>query len=187
MGAAAGYFGRWPPAPDESHRSFSSSCPRWPSCSSPRRSWGRAPITGDHPSILLPRSPLAVPWPASCVASFLSPEREGVVEAARGVRRLELADHLPTHAAEHDGAHRRECHARRRAGHPDRVDPVVPRLRCEATDGLLGEHAAAVRRSRGHRNTYLIYFPGLFILVTVMAVNFLGDGLRDPFDPQSTH
>jgi peptide/nickel transport system permease protein len=34
---------------------------------------------------------------------------------------------------------------------------------------------------------YLIYFPGLFILVTVMAVNFLGDGLRDAFDPQSKH
>ena len=34
---------------------------------------------------------------------------------------------------------------------------------------------------------YLIYFPGLFLLVTVLAVNFLGDGLRDAFDPQSTH
>jgi len=39
----------------------------------------------------------------------------------------------------------------------------------------------------GTENAYLIYFPGLFILVTVMAVNFLGDGLRDAFDPQSTH
>ncbi|TML88736.1 MAG: ABC transporter permease [Actinobacteria bacterium] len=39
----------------------------------------------------------------------------------------------------------------------------------------------------GTSNAYLIYFPGLFILVTVMAVNFLGDGLRDAFDPQSKH
>ena len=28
-------------------------------------------------------------------------------------------------------------------------------------------------------------FPGLFILVTVLAVNFLGDGLRDAFDPRT--
>ena len=30
---------------------------------------------------------------------------------------------------------------------------------------------------------WLIYFPGLFILITVLAVNFLGDGLRDALDP----
>jgi peptide/nickel transport system permease protein len=41
--------------------------------------------------------------------------------------------------------------------------------------------------SVGTANAYLIYFPGLFILLTVLAVNFLGDGLRDAFDPQSRH
>lgn len=30
----------------------------------------------------------------------------------------------------------------------------------------------------------LAFFPGLFILVTVVAFNFAGDGLRDAFDPQ---
>jgi peptide/nickel transport system permease protein len=30
---------------------------------------------------------------------------------------------------------------------------------------------------------WLIIFPGLAILVTVICVNFLGDGLRDAFDP----
>ena len=34
---------------------------------------------------------------------------------------------------------------------------------------------------------YEIFFPGLMILLTVLAVNFLGDGLRDAFDPQSEH
>jgi peptide/nickel transport system permease protein len=34
---------------------------------------------------------------------------------------------------------------------------------------------------------YEIFFPGLMILLTVLAVNFLGDGLRDAFDPQSGH
>ena len=39
----------------------------------------------------------------------------------------------------------------------------------------------------GTPQAYLIYFPGLMIFITVLAVNFLGDGLRDALDPQSTH
>jgi peptide/nickel transport system permease protein len=39
----------------------------------------------------------------------------------------------------------------------------------------------------GTQLAYLVYFPGLAILVTVLAVNFLGDGMRDAFDPQSVH
>lgn len=31
--------------------------------------------------------------------------------------------------------------------------------------------------------SWLVYFPGLMILLTVLAVNFLGDGLRDALDP----
>jgi peptide/nickel transport system permease protein len=30
---------------------------------------------------------------------------------------------------------------------------------------------------------WLVWFPGLFILITVLCVNFLGDGLRDALDP----
>lgn len=37
----------------------------------------------------------------------------------------------------------------------------------------------------GTEQVYLLYFPGLFILTTVLAVNFVGDGLRDALDPQS--
>lgn len=37
----------------------------------------------------------------------------------------------------------------------------------------------------GTSHAYLLYFPGLAILLTVLAVNFLGDGLRDAFDPTS--
>jgi peptide/nickel transport system permease protein len=37
----------------------------------------------------------------------------------------------------------------------------------------------------GTDKVHLLYFPGLFLLVTVLAVNFLGDGLRDAFDPKS--
>ncbi|HSW26133.1 MAG TPA: ABC transporter permease, partial [Burkholderiaceae bacterium] len=29
-----------------------------------------------------------------------------------------------------------------------------------------------------------IFFPGIFLAVTVLAVNILGDGLRDTLDPK---
>lgn len=32
---------------------------------------------------------------------------------------------------------------------------------------------------------YVAFYPGLAILITVLAFNFLGDGLRDAFDPKS--
>jgi len=34
---------------------------------------------------------------------------------------------------------------------------------------------------------YLMYFPGFAIVLTLLCINFLGDGLRDAFDPQSEH
>jgi peptide/nickel transport system permease protein len=37
----------------------------------------------------------------------------------------------------------------------------------------------------GTPKAYLIYFPGLALLLVVLAVNFIGDGLRDAFDPQA--
>ncbi len=33
---------------------------------------------------------------------------------------------------------------------------------------------------------WLWIFPGLFILLTVLCINFIGDGLRDALDPRST-
>jgi peptide/nickel transport system permease protein len=48
-----------------------------------------------------------------------------------------------------------------------------------------GNMLAQSEGSVGTSTAYLVYFPGLFILLTVLAVNYLGDGLRDAFDPQS--
>jgi len=31
---------------------------------------------------------------------------------------------------------------------------------------------------------YLLIFPGLFIAITVLSLNMLGDGLRDALDPK---
>jgi peptide/nickel transport system permease protein len=51
----------------------------------------------------------------------------------------------------------------------------------------LGSMLSDAEQWVGTHNAYLIYFPGLVLLLIVLAVNFLGDGLRDAFDPQSTH
>jgi len=34
---------------------------------------------------------------------------------------------------------------------------------------------------------WLLIFPGLFFSITLLALNFIGDGLRDALDPKSTH
>ena len=31
---------------------------------------------------------------------------------------------------------------------------------------------------------YLVTYPGLFIMITVLAFNLVGDGLRDALDPK---
>jgi peptide/nickel transport system permease protein len=33
---------------------------------------------------------------------------------------------------------------------------------------------------------WLFYFPGLFIILIALTINFIGDGLRDAFDPRQT-
>src|SRR5919202_1600547 len=46
---------------------------------------------------------------------------------------------------------------------------------------------AMLAQSRGAVGTnlaYLVYAPGIAILLAVLAVNFVGDGLRDAFDPR---
>ncbi len=40
------------------------------------------------------------------------------------------------------------------------------------------------RSAGGRDDAYLLYFPGLMLFLTILAVNFIGDGLRDAFDPR---
>jgi len=42
-------------------------------------------------------------------------------------------------------------------------------------------------QSHVYRAPWLAVFPGLMIFITVMAINFIGDGLRDAFDPYVVH
>ena len=51
--------------------------------------------------------------------------------------------------------------------------------------GLLLQNAeGAVANSH---TFFLFIFPAVFLFITIICVNFLGDGLRDAFDPQSKH
>ena len=38
--------------------------------------------------------------------------------------------------------------------------------------------------SLGQAAPWLLIFPSIFFLTTLFALNFLGDGLRDAFDPR---
>jgi peptide/nickel transport system permease protein len=49
---------------------------------------------------------------------------------------------------------------------------------------LLKDAEGAVANSH---TFFLFIFPALFLFITIICVNFLGDGLRDAFDPQSRH
>jgi peptide/nickel transport system permease protein len=51
----------------------------------------------------------------------------------------------------------------------------------------LGSMLSQSESSVGTNTSYLIYFPGIFLFLVVLCVNFVGDGLRDAFDPQSSH
>ena len=44
---------------------------------------------------------------------------------------------------------------------------------------LIAEGAGAIEAS-----TWLLLYPALFFVVTLAALNFFGDGLRDAFDPK---
>ena len=44
----------------------------------------------------------------------------------------------------------------------------------------------AVNQTAFTTRPWLFWFPGLFILIIALTVNFIGDGLRDAFDPKQT-
>ena len=53
-------------------------------------------------------------------------------------------------------------------------------------EGLEKKHPAQLSGGRGHIRdaSYICVIPGLAIMFTVLALNLLGDGLRDALDPK---
>jgi ABC-type dipeptide/oligopeptide/nickel transport system permease subunit len=58
-------------------------------------------------------------------------------------------------------------------------------LGVSAPDTSLGKLVDAGKGATLHR-PWLFYFPGAVLLVICLCVNFVGDGLRDAFDPQQS-
>jgi len=58
-------------------------------------------------------------------------------------------------------------------------------LGIQPPDTSLGQLVAQGQQAATTR-PWLFYFPGLFIIVIVLTINFVGDGLRDAFDPTQT-
>ena len=80
-------------------------------------------------------------------------------------------------------------------GHPDKLcDGVSDAILEAAALGFLGlgaqppipEWGAMLADAREFvlRAWWVVTFPGLMILITVLAFNLLGDGLRDALDPK---
>jgi peptide/nickel transport system permease protein len=88
---------------------------------------------------------------------------------------------------------------------PSAVGPICVHLALASGAAILSESALSflgfgiqppavswgnmLSQSRGAVGTdlaYLVYPPGLAILLTVLAVNFVGNGLRDALDPRTT-
>jgi peptide/nickel transport system permease protein len=88
---------------------------------------------------------------------------------------------------------------------PSAVGPICVHLALATGAAILSESALSflgfgiqppavswgnmLSQSRGAVGTdlaYLVYPPGLAILLTVLAVNFVGNGLRDALDPRTT-
>jgi len=58
-------------------------------------------------------------------------------------------------------------------------------LGIQPPDTSLGQ-LVAVGQQAATTRPWLFYFPGLFLIVIVLSINFVGDGLRDAFDPTQT-
>lgn len=87
---------------------------------------------------------------------------------------------------------------------PNMIGPIVVAATLTVTAAILAESALSylgfgvqapsvswgrmlsnAEGTAGTSLSYLIYAPGLAIVITLLCVNFVGDGLRDAFDPHS--
>ena len=71
-----------------------------------------------------------------------------------------------------------------RQQHAARVGALLPRRRRAAAQRLLGHDARRRASNLLTSAPLLTIIPGTMILLTVLAVNVFGDGLRDALDPK---
>ncbi len=107
------------------------------------------------------------------------PYVEAAVAAGTRTPRIILRHILPnTRGAAHGAG---DLHLR--LGDDHRGDPVLHRRR-HAADIPSWGNIMAEGRSSVAGDAHIMFFPALFLSITVLAVNLLGDGLRDALDPR---
>ena len=117
-------------------------------------------------------------------AQFLSLREKEFVEAARALGASKVAPGGAAHPAQRARAGHRGRHDRRGGRHHLRIDPVVPRAGLPVRRADLGLRCCATPRTTSTSPPHWALFPGGAIFLTVLAINFIGDGLRDAFDPR---
>ena len=70
-------------------------------------------------------------------------------------------------------------------GHPVRERAELPRVSASSRPPHPGATCSTTRRTWSPPTRPSRSIPGLLIFITVIAVNFLGDGLQHAFDPRS--
>jgi Bacterial extracellular solute-binding proteins, family 5 Middle len=112
-------------------------------------------------------------------------ERAGWKVGAGADHRLPGRAHRrPPYPPQHRRARHRRGHARRRGGHPHRA--AAPAFLGLGAQPPSSEWGAMLSDGRSflRRAWWVTTFPGLAITVTVLAINMVGDGLRDALDPR---
>ena len=95
-----------------------------------------------------------------------------------------VADHLAPHPAQHAGADHRAGDLHLCLCDDHGGDPLLYRRRHAADHPVLGQHHGRGQGAVAGQVRYIVFFPAVFLSITVLAVNLLGDGLRDALDPR---
>ena len=109
------------------------------------------------------------------------------MDAARAVGRERHADHLPAHPARTPSARSSSSTTLSVAG-VIIGEAFVSYLGFGVNAGLSptwGNILTNAQTSSRQGNWWWPLFPGLAIVLTVLGINFMGDGLRDALDPRS--
>ncbi len=117
-------------------------------------------------------------------AQFFSLREKEFVEAARALGASTAAPGGAPHPAQQPGPGDRGRHHRRGRGHHRREHAVVPRAWASRPTSRPGAASCTTAATTWTSPCTGRMFPGLAIFLTVLTINFIGDGLRDALDPR---
>ena len=147
-----------------------------------RRDPVRSSLSHDHPDPL--PGVVGLPGPYH-PGHGPEPPGERVRDRGRGHGHVLVPHHHPAHPSQHRILRHRGRHPQRSRVHPGRGGPLLPGGGNPGAGGFLGKTCSSRPRASGCWCPFpWMLVPGVFIFLTVLAFNFLGDGLRDALDPK---